>query len=517
MKKPLPPIDSSVPQKSPESSITQKTVRSSAWIFGRGLATNVINLGVMVILARQLTPDDFGLVTLGGVLLRFIASFGAGGVGEYIIYDQQEGREERIHAAFWLNLTLSLGVMVLGWLSLPVISRFYTTPGLTAVMATLIVRYGLDSLSIVPDALIKKTINFQKLVIRDTILEIGTSICSVVLALLGWGVWSLVIPGFFVAPLRFIAVMRMSSWSPSLPLRLSLWRTIFKFSGNIIGWNLATTIMAEGDTLIVGKTLGSKQVGLYNQAFQAANMIYGNVSSVVGRLAMPSLSAVAQDPLRLRNAFHRMLRIVGIISFPLLIGLFVVADLFVLTIYGSQWQASILPLQILLIYAISRSVDAPATVIYNVVGKPELGLKFSLGLIPFYILSIWIGSSWGIVGVAIGVTVTRVLGGLVAVGIAAHLLKETTGELLWQLWHPLSAALLMGGAVWLGRQAFFAFNLPMLFELGLLIVLGGIIYFGLLLTVYRSLITELLSVVDALYRPLGLLIRKIIPCLASKE
>ncbi len=275
-------------------------LQSSAWLYGRMLVTNVINLGVMAILARQLTPAEFGLVALAQVLLRFLAIVGAAGVGDYVIFDKQEGREERAQAAFWMNTALSFLVMGVGLLGVPWITHFYLEPGLGAVLVAFLIGYALGQLSTVPDALLMKSLDYEKLVIRDTALEILTSLLMVVLALAGLGVWSIVLPGLAAAPLRAVLVFWMARWWPRLPLRVRLWRNIFRFSANVIGANLATTISAEGDTLIIGKSLGSAELGLYNLAWQSGMLISRTVTGVVGKLSMPALSAVADDLPRLR-------------------------------------------------------------------------------------------------------------------------------------------------------------------------------------------------------------------------
>jgi len=467
-------------------------------MYGRGLVTTIINLGVMAILARQLTPADFGLVALAMVVLRFMTILAASGVGDYVIYDNKEGREERAQAAFWMDISLSAAIVGLGVLAIPLVTRFYKDPGLGTVLLALAFRYLLSQFSVVPDALIKKSLDFHKLVIRDTVLEIFSSLASVFMALTGWGVWSLVIPGLICAPMRAVMVWFMAAWHPKFPLRVHLWRVVFRYSINIIGTNFANSVVAEGDTLIVGKALGTAQVGLYNLAWQNANAVSRNVSTTAGKLAMPALSSVSENLERLRTNFNRMFRLIGIVSFPLLIGLFVVADLFILTIYGPQWEPSVLPLRILIVYAIRHSVGSPASVIYNVVGRPEIGLRFNLCFIPFYLISIWAGSLHGIVGVAIGVTVVRTLGGLVGFWIASFLIKERFFELLRQLFQPFCASVVMGLVVLGARTALEFTSVPQVAELFLLVGIGGCVYLLLLVTIYRALMEDLVTVVYSL-------------------
>lgn len=504
-----PTEEQQIPPSLPDHDVAAKTIRSGAWMYGGNLVTSVINLGVMAILARQLRPADFGLVALAQVLLRFLATLGSSGVGEYVIYDRAEGREERVQAAFWLGQSMSFAVVLVCLAAIPLLTQFYTEPGLDELLMVMLVEYLLMQLSTVPDALIKKTLNYQKLVIRDSVMEILASFGMAGMALAGFGVWSLVIPNLVVAPLRIILVMFMAHWYPKLPLRIRLWKGVFKFSANIVGTTLANTIAAEGDTLIIGKSLGTQSLGLYNLAWQSANLVPRNVTGVIGKLAMPALSAVAGEPARLRAAFYRIIRVSAIVSFPLLVGLFVVADKFIVTVYGLQWGSSIFPLQILLIYALRQAIGGPVSVIYNVVGRPDIGLKFNLGFIPFYLLSIWLGSFYGIVGVAIGVTVTRTLGGMVAFWIAARIIDSPFIDMLVELGQPLVASVLMGLVVFGFRLLLGIFKLPPWQELLALVGIGGITYLILLVTAYRRLLSELLSVVESFSLPFASFLRRL--------
>src|SRR5882724_10784229 len=99
--------------------LTERTVKSGAWIYGRTYVTGFINLGAMAILARQLRPADFGLVALAQVLLRFMVALGTGGIGDYVIYDRKEGREGRVHTAFWLNTLFAVCIAAFGLATLP--------------------------------------------------------------------------------------------------------------------------------------------------------------------------------------------------------------------------------------------------------------------------------------------------------------------------------------------------------------------------------------------------------------
>ncbi len=493
-----------------KDSLSKKSVRSGAWLYGRNLVTSLINLGVMAILARQLSPADFGLVALAQVLLRFVVILSEGGVGEFIISDSREGRQERVQAAFWMNLVFSSAVILLGLLTLPLITRFYQEPGLAAILILLGVRYLISQVTLVPYSLIRRELSYNKLVLIDSIVEITSSLISVAMAITGWGVLSLVIPGVVLAPLRAVAFLYAARWLPRLPLRTSEWKGIFRYSANVVVGSLATAIGSEGDTLIIGKTLGIQSLGWYNIAWGTANMVHRNLISPLSGIALPAYSSMVDDIDRMRSAFHRMIRLLSSISFPLLIGLFVVADLFILTIYGPQWEPSILPLRILIIYALRYAIGSPANAVFYAVRRPDIQMKFSLVFVPIYLVCVIAGSAYGIVGVAIGVTVARTVFGLIQLSASARLAGSHFSEAVRQTVPALIASCLMGAAVVLVRVILGLYALPSLVELILSVIAGGIAYLLLLIFVFRGPLEELLKVIDSFSPRLGISSRRIL-------
>src|SRR5687768_15965650 len=305
----------------PSAEVGNRAIRSGFWIYGRHLVTNLVNLVVMAILARTLSPAEFGLAALGQVLLRFLGVAGSGGVANYVIYDKEEGHERRVHAAFWLITFLSLIPVLLGLALAQTLSIAFQQPALGTILAALLFRYLLEAPAAVPDALVKKTLNYSLLVKRDTALELLVSVAGVWMALAGYGVWSLVIPGLIAAPLRLIVILVIAKWFPRLEFHVREWPRILRFVTNSMATDFVLAVIAEGDTLIIGRTLDSRAVGIYNLGWTSANLVGRNVTGVIGKLAMPALSAVALDPERLKSGFKKMTQLLGIASFPMLIGM----------------------------------------------------------------------------------------------------------------------------------------------------------------------------------------------------
>ncbi len=479
--------------------IAGTVVRAGAWTYGRTLFAGCIHIGVTAVLARQLTPAEFGVVALAQVALQLLTVVGAQGVSDFVIYDHAAGREQRVEAAFWMDLAFSGAAAVLGLLVTSRVAAFYGEPQLGPLLAAMLLRYPMDSVAKVPDALLKRCLDFRSLAVRDSVLDILSALTSVGLALLGWGAWSLVVPGLVAAPIRAWAVFRIAKWRPGLALRVSLWPRIFSYSAKIVGTSLTTFIVNQGDSLLIGKLLGSHALGIYNVAWMNANFVSRNLSTLASKLAMPALSAISGDLDRLRLGLNRMLRVLAIVTCPALIGLFVLADDFILTVYGPQWTQAIVPLRIMIVFALRYAVGSPAGGLFNAVGRPDVALRLGLLQVPFFLVSIWIGSRFGLVGVAAAVTIVRTTFGLVVFDLVAKCTKQTLSQVVAPLVPPLAASACMGAAIYSAEWVLRAlWHLGPLENLALLVLLGTVVYLMLLRTAYHSLAEDLARAVQPL-------------------
>ncbi len=487
-----------------KKSIATKTTRSAAWLFGQGIITNFIGIITAAILARQLDPKDFGLVALASVLLKIFFAFGSATVGNYIIYDCKEGRESRVQAAFWLNLTMVFGICLVFVPFSSVLAKFYDQTLLQPVLLVILGRLILSQISIVPEALIKREIDYRLLVVRDSVLAFISAFLGVGMALTGWGVWSLIIPGVIITIPRAFLVMWMSHWHPNFKFGFQYWREIFAYVKSLIGTTLLQALGNDGDSLVIGKLLGNDALGIYDRAWRTSNLVTQNLTSVISDVAMPSLSKLRSHPEAMRQAYHRMLRLLGIIAFPLLIGLFVVADEFILLLYGPKWISAVLPLRVLIIFTLQRAIGSPVGTVYNSMGRPDIGFKLNIITLPFYFLAILLGASYGINGVAYGVTIIRTLSGFVAIYLACKLIQLSFMKVLKSLLPPLEISMIMAAAVFGVKLLVNNFaNLPVPIELLIYVCVGGIVYFFLLLTIFTPQLEEILFTLDSFSNQLG--------------
>jgi len=472
-----------------------KVVKSTFWIYLRVVFTSLLNLGVIAILSRQLEPEEFGLVALAGVLIQFLTFLSSQGINEYIIYDPVEyKRDERINGAFWLDIFFGFLTLLISIALIPIFTRFYSYEKLALITFLMALKFPFDAISRVPDALFKKELDFKPIEIRDFAIQLCVAIGGIVMALNDFGVWSLVIPSVLASPIRAIVIFKLSTWRPKLNLGISYWKEIFNYSKNIIGSTLTSFIISQGDTLLIGKLLGPTLLGIYNIAWRSSNLVSRSLMQVSNKLTLPTLAKSSGNKIKLAISFKKILRIIAIASFPPLIGLIVIADVFIIVLYGDKWLGTIIPLRILLIYAMRFSVSSPIGAVFKAIGKPQINLKIGLIVVPFYLMGIYIGSDYGIIGVALGVTIVRTLSGFLSFYLVSKALNESYLSISKPLLQPFLLSICLAIILILVRffLNYIGLNKP-IFVLIISISMGVLTSWLLLRNIFRSLSLEVVS------------------------
>lgn len=477
---------------------TDSILTSSKWVFVRLALVQILNLFAISIIARKLSPEEFGLVAIATILITFLNNLITQGISQFVIFDRKES-EERLNSAFWLNLFISFFICVIGFFLAPVISNFYNEPDIQIIINLLLLRVPFESAIVIIDASINKKLQFKILEKRDIIVQLISISISILMALTGFGIWSLVFPSIISVFIRFLITFYITVWKPKLSFNTSHWREIFTYSSKIISSCIANFIISESDTLFIGKILGSYKLGIYNLSWRASNLVSRNIVSLVNKISFPYIAKSAADLKEVLLKINKIFRILSLITFPLIFLLIVLADDFILGVYGSQWKVSILPFQIFLIYAVRYSVGAPIGFVFNSLGRPDINLKIQLSLIPFYILAIFFGSSYGIIGVAIGVTFIRTIFGFLSFFILAKILQTSVLTFFKQMQYSFFAALISSLIVLFTRESFLLrFDLHHILSFFILFILGILFYVLIIKVFFRETSNEIEVIIKKL-------------------
>jgi len=413
----------------------KKVFNSAFLLFLRKIWGNVINLVVMAFLARILSREDFGLLAISSVFLGIINTVATSGIADYIVYYDGEDRPQRINAAFWLNLFLTLAVVAIIVAVGPWWADFYHDERIYTLMLLLAIPFFFEMGSTVPKAILRKELDYKSIVFYSGISMTVISVGKLVAAWVGLGMYSLVVPQALTSPFLMIAFFFKARWKPFGTIGLAYFKDIFGYTKHIVGGRVLTRLVNEGDNLIVGKFVGLEGLGIYALAFQLANLVTTNVVFLANDIVLPVLSKVKNDAAQIRIIYRRMIGLLSFITFPLITALILSSEGIVGIIYGDKWSGAVLPFQILCIFALSRSINSPTSSLFNAKGRPDINFKFAVYFTPIFLLSVYIGSLYGVNGVAVTTTMCRFLGSFFLVGYALKLIDEEWSKLIFEVKH----------------------------------------------------------------------------------
>jgi PST family polysaccharide transporter len=284
-------------------------------------------------------------------------------------------------------------------------------------------------------------------IIKIASITVG-GVVAVVMALSGFGVWSLVANSLLMTTASVVIMWRLSSWKPKWIWDLSSIRELFGYSINLFGFRTLNYWISNIDNLLIGKYVSAAALGVYGRAYSLMRLPSTQISSVLSRVMFPVLSSIQTDKKKVKQIYLKANRSIALVTFPMMIGLLVVARPFILTIYGNKWEAVILILQIFCLDGMMRSISTTVGWIYLSQGRTDIMFKWGLFAGVVMVISIVIGLYWGAVGVAVAIVVS----GYAILWypewtIAGRLIDLTFGEMLKNLSGPFLCSSIMASAV----------------------------------------------------------------------
>jgi len=429
----------------PDQSLGSRTLRGMFWAYGAYVGGRGVVLVSTAILARLLTPADFGLVALALVFMTFMETIQDLGLTQALIVSSPAEEPARAQTTFvWtvvIGATLALLVSGLS----PLVAQFFGHHDLRAIIPVLGLSFFFESLGSTHDSLARKHLNYRVRTIAtgaDVLLRGGTGI---VLALSGFGVWSLVLGYLVGTAARTVTLWALVPFRPRLRPSGEHLGSLIRLGGVLTLVDVAAAFARNLDYLFVGRVLGVASLGLYSIGFRLPELLIMNISIVAADVLFPAYSALAEE--RRREGFLVSLRYLAALVLPLGVGLALLAHPFVLALFGDQWDRSVPVLHVLVAYAVFSTLNIPAGTIYKVSGRAWILLAVSVPYVLVLATTLLLFAHRGIIAVAICMTACQATGAIVSIGIAGKILAVPYRRIGRALLGPLAAALGMAGVV----------------------------------------------------------------------
>ena len=354
------------------------------------------------ILARLLTPSDFGLLSMMIVVTGLVGFLADAGISNAIIHRQDATREE-LSTLYWLSFIAGAAIFIIVLLSCPLAVIYFKEPQLSTYLPVLGINFLILPIGQQFAVLLRKELRFKTLTKIEVTAISAASGVAIVVAVFGFGVWSLVFRPIVATTVQAIALLafaRQHHWLPGFHFSLKRVRSYVGFGLFQMGERLVNYFSSNVDYIIIGRFLGTEALGLYSLAYGLITVPLNKINPVVTNVAFPTFARIQYDNVRLQAGYLKILRYISTCTFPILAGMFVVAPLFVPIVYGSNWAPAVPVLQILCLIGILYSLGNPIGSLLLAKGRADLGFYFNLFKVMIMAAANFIGVRWGIIGVA---------------------------------------------------------------------------------------------------------------------
>jgi len=460
----------------PGGDLATRTARSGVWMTALNVSRRVLELVALLVLARLLTPDDFGLLGIALLTLTGLERFSELGFTSALIQRREENVDSYLDTAWTLQLLRGL---ILGGVTLLIAgpaADFFNEPAvepILQVVALTPVLAGFENPGVI---YFQKDLEFHRQfvhLISTSVVYVGVTIA---LAFVWGNVWALVVGKVVSEVSQTVVSYLIHGYRP---------RPAFdrEAAGDLIGfgkWVTASGIIYfladEGDDFVVGWLLTATSLGFYRLAYRLALTPASEITGVVSTVMFPAYSKLQDDLRAVREAFFKTVQLTTALTFPTGVGIFIVAPVFVEAVLGAEWVPMVDALQVLSVYGLIISLASSFGPVWLALGRPDFSAKVgALRVVVMAVLIYPATTEYGVAGTAGAVIAAYLIGGLpVDLYLATRLMEMRLVRFLRELVFPAVAAGSMGAVVWVARESL-AFDAPVL-ELAVLVVLGVVVY-----------------------------------------
>jgi PST family polysaccharide transporter len=364
----------------------------------------LLHVGSLYVLARILTPGDFGLIGMVTAVTGLILHFKDMGLSMATVQRDQVSHAQ-VSTLFWINVVLSGAIALITALVAPLIAKFYDEPRLTWIALALAGGIFVSGFALQHVALLSRQMRFRTLAVVEVTSQAAAVAAALILAVMGAGYWALVAQQLVLAGAFVAGVWIASPWRPGPPGRGSGVRPMLRFGGNLTGFGIVNYFARHLDDVLIGRVWGAESLGLYAKAYGLLLMPLRQINAPVSQIAVPTLSRLQDQPARFRRYYLEALRLIALACMPLIALLWVLSREIVLLVLGPQWTGAAELFSIMAVAAFVQPVLNTSGWVYVSLGQTGRMARWGALFALLYCLSFVAGLPWGARGVALAYTV----------------------------------------------------------------------------------------------------------------
>ena len=465
-------------------------MRNVAWLGSGQAIRQVVSILTTIVLARFLGPAEFGIFAMTifvNELAQLLVDFGMGSA----LIQRKEINQRLLASCFWINLAVG-GVVALVLLAAgPWIAAYFEQSIIRWLMFASGLNLIVAALAVLPQALLSRQLAFKDVALGALIGSLSGAAVAIVGALNGFGVWSLALQPLVGTTVNTIYLYRRAHWLPSWEFSASEVRGVIGFSAQLLAANAVSHVTRSLPSLILGPALGVAALGLLTMAQTVAWLPVAQFSQAIVRATLPVFAQLQDDKKRMREGLYRACGLIALLAFPMLVGIAILAADLMPVVFGAKWLPAAALVSVFCVLSMAQSVATLSGTILLATGRADILLRLSLIALPVTAASLWLTRNGTVFSAVVGLVSANLMLITLTLAIALRAVGGSWRAYFEQIQRPMVHSALMGLGIWIARVNMS--ELPALFRLVSLSLLGAILYLGMCWLFNRRAVLDMLN------------------------
>lgn len=408
---------------------TKQLTSSFLWDFLGKFLKKGLTFIIGIILARILTPEEFGLVGLATVFISISGSLIGVGLIPALI-QRKNPTEEHFSSVFWLTIGISLLLAVLIFSVAPLIASYYDMEELKGILRLLSINTFIQGLTVTQNAYLKKHLKFKATNLSQLVSNLSGGLVGLTMALNGFGVWSLVAKSIVSSTINSSMLWFQSSWKPAFIYRQQSINELRQYGANMYMSSILNMLFTKLDSIVIGKLFSAAQLGFYSRALSMNRFIIEFSSQSIGAVTMPYLSAIQDDTKSLVDKNLKITNIVAFNTFGLVGLLYILSEPLIILTVGEKWRPSIALFELLCLSAYAYPIGSATLSLLQASGNSKMFLRLEIIKKILLVAAFVVGFQFGIEGYLVAFALVVFIGTLLNMYYSGKGLDLTLGKQL---------------------------------------------------------------------------------------
>jgi O-antigen/teichoic acid export membrane protein len=470
------------------------------WVVASSAILQITRAVVAIVLARMLSPSDYGIAVLVLVFASLVLVFSDLALGAAVVQREVLTDDDR-STAFWVSVGAGLVFMSAGLALAGPIANLYGQPAVEPLCRVLSLSFLISSLQVIPEALMLREMRFRALELRMMTATLVGGAIAIAIAASGGGAWAIIGQQVTTVAVSASLLLALSKWRPALRFSAESARSMGTFSAYMVGHRLLFYLHRNADNFIIGRFVGTAALGAYAVAYNVMLAPFSKLGDPLQRVMWPTLTRMQNEPERIAANWLRVNRLLAMVTIPSLIGLVVVAPDFIALVLGDRWKAAVPLVQVLAWVGMLQALQGLNIDILMARNRTATIFRYSVFFTIAHIAAFVIGVHWGVLGVAIAYAISSTVVEPVLTVLTSRSIEMSPWRFVRNLLPIFIAGLIMGVVVAGARDVLLHAGVELLPRFAISVALGSAVF--VLLCAWRmpDLRVEVRHLLSAFTRP----------------